>query len=349
MAITNAIYDAVPCTQENLARMFASYLGSGYISGYGSELEIVPADPAGMKIIVSDGRARVKGYWYIEDDEYELPISENTTGSTRYDRVIVRLEETSPGQLSPRILEGTAGSGLPALATDGTEISLASIVIVSGESTITASEITSERDDPSLCGIAGQKPFKFSAIESPTTDIDLNGYTAINLDTPTSDTDGVTKAYFETKLVGGYFGTNRGQAFPWPFSTIPTGYLEWNGQSLLRASYPELFAAYGTTYGAADGTHFNLPKRAGKVAMGATTGFGTSVGAKTVALTASTMPPHAHPYGGNTIPLLAVTYGLPYYATITATSTGATGTTGSSTAHNNLQPYITLKWIVWGS
>jgi len=39
----------------------------------------------------------------------------------------------------------------------------------------------------------------------------------------------------------------------------PAGWLVCDGTSLLRASYPSLFAAIGTTYGAVDGTHFNLP------------------------------------------------------------------------------------------
>ena len=43
----------------------------------------------------------------------------------------------------------------------------------------------------------------------------------------------------------------------------PTGYLLQNGASLLRADYPALFAAIGTTYGAVDGTHFTLPTASG--------------------------------------------------------------------------------------
>jgi microcystin-dependent protein len=45
----------------------------------------------------------------------------------------------------------------------------------------------------------------------------------------------------------------------WPLETIPTGYLECDGASLLRASYADLFTAIGVAYGNADGTHFNVP------------------------------------------------------------------------------------------
>lgn len=42
-------------------------------------------------------------------------------------------------------------------------------------------------------------------------------------------------------------------------TTVPTGWLECNSASVLRADYPDLFTAIGTTWGAADATHFTLP------------------------------------------------------------------------------------------
>ena len=59
-----------------------------------------------------------------------------------------------------------------------------------------------------------------------------------------------------------------GALMPYAGSAAPTGWLLCQGQSLLRASYPSLFAAIGTTYGAADGTHFTLPDMRGRVPIG---------------------------------------------------------------------------------
>lgn len=39
----------------------------------------------------------------------------------------------------------------------------------------------------------------------------------------------------------------------------PAGYLPCDGRSLLRSDYPDLFKKIGTTYGAEDDEHFNLP------------------------------------------------------------------------------------------
>jgi microcystin-dependent protein len=43
------------------------------------------------------------------------------------------------------------------------------------------------------------------------------------------------------------------------------------GQSVLRATYPNLFSAIGTTFGAADGTHFTLPDMRNRFPIGAGT------------------------------------------------------------------------------
>jgi len=57
--------------------------------------------------------------------------------------------------------------------------------------------------------------------------------------------------------------------FAGPIANIPAGYLLCNGASLLRSSYAALFSAIGTIYGAADGTHFNIPDYRDKMIVGA--------------------------------------------------------------------------------
>lgn len=53
-------------------------------------------------------------------------------------------------------------------------------------------------------------------------------------------------------------------------ATVPTGTLFCNGASLLRAgAFAALFAKIGTIWGAADGTHFNIPDSRGRFPAGA--------------------------------------------------------------------------------
>jgi microcystin-dependent protein len=50
-----------------------------------------------------------------------------------------------------------------------------------------------------------------------------------------------------------------GKLAPAAYTAVKPGELACNGASLLRTDYPDLFTAIGTTWGAADGTHFTLP------------------------------------------------------------------------------------------
>lgn len=55
-------------------------------------------------------------------------------------------------------------------------------------------------------------------------------------------------------------------------TTPPAGYLKCDGAAVGRETYPELFAAIGTTFGAGDGeTTFNLPNLIGRFAEGSAT------------------------------------------------------------------------------
>jgi len=70
------------------------------------------------------------------------------------------------------------------------------------------------------------------------------------------------------QLAASNVGVPAGAEMLWPTETAPTGWLEENGASLLRADYAALFAVIGTMYGTADGTHFNLPDMRGRFPRG---------------------------------------------------------------------------------
>lgn len=57
-------------------------------------------------------------------------------------------------------------------------------------------------------------------------------------------------------------------------ASAPSGWLLCDGASYLRADYAALFAVIGTTYGSADGTHFNVPDFRGRSPIGVGTGTG---------------------------------------------------------------------------
>ena len=141
-------------------------------------------------------------------------------------------------------------------------------------------------------------------------------------------------------------------------ASAPDGWLLCDGQAVSRTTYEVLFTAISTTYGAGNGsTTFNVPNLKGRVPVGVDSGqtefdtLGETGGAKTHTLTNAEAPSHNHSvrsqsgnYPSSNFADLgfmrsgASNYGLDNGANI--------GPSGGDGAHNNLQPYIALNYIV---
>ena len=159
--------------------------------------------------------------------------------------------------------------------------------------------------------------------------------------------------------------------------TAPTGYLIADGALVSRTTYSALFAVIGTMHGEGDGfTTFNLPSLSGRVIVGfdaTQTEFdamGETGGAKTHILSAAEMPSHTHIQNAHNHIQDAHDHSLPHAqvgaagAEVYPVATGVGGTrsglatatnqaatavnqaTGGGGAHNNLQPYIVLRYII---
>jgi microcystin-dependent protein len=127
-------------------------------------------------------------------------------------------------------------------------------------------------------------------------------------------------------------------------TTAPDGWLLADGSSLLRATYPNLFAVIGVSYGSADGTHFTLPDLRGRnILMASTTANIKQTGGESNhTLTTAELAAHTHgiPSGGGASP-----------TSFTSTSNQASAfvqsaSAGGDQAHNVLDPYIVLEYII---
>ena len=151
-----------------------------------------------------------------------------------------------------------------------------------------------------------------------------------------------------------------GMIAPFAGSSAPAGWLVCDGSAVSQSIYSTLYALIGTTYGNPGGGNFNLPNLKGSVVVGydaTQTEFNTIAktgGEKTHTLILSEAPAHAHntPSGSNGI----YSYGATIKG-ITASNVGADDGTlyangipmdsqGGGGAHNNLQPYMALNYII---
>lgn len=163
---------------------------------------------------------------------------------------------------------------------------------------------------------------------------------------------GITTCTGALNANGGFNLLGAGMIAYYGGATAPTGWLECNGAAVSRTTYATLYAIIGTTFGAGDGsTTFNVPQQARNVLVGKG-GAGTATlantigslgGTETHTLITAEMPAHTHTVG--------VANSASYAAggSTAAVVTGAalsTTSTGSGTAHNNLQPSLVVMMIV---
>ncbi len=179
-----------------------------------------------------------------------------------------------------------------------------------------------------------------------------------------------TKYDFSGANLTGIEGIPTATIVPWSSSSVPTGFLECNGQAVSRSTYSALFAIVGTTYGAGDGSStFLVPDLQDNVAVGksnnkalASTGGANTVqstgnvGGSTANATLSTsqLASHSHTTGAQ------VNSGSPPGARPEASqSTHPTSSTGSGSGHSHnmsanftgdatsvLQPFLTIIYII---
>lgn len=167
-------------------------------------------------------------------------------------------------------------------------------------------------------------------------------------------------------------GINTGLIIPWGSASIPSGFLECNGQSISTSTYAALFAVIGYTYGGS-GASFNVPDLTDRTVVNKsnTKSLAQTGGANTVAKTGNVSGS-----AGNTIITIPEMPAHTHMATFDVGSggmstsmcgdssvTGRTGqtsaTAGSDQAHNHnltatftgsadsvLQPYIVMVYII---
>jgi len=152
---------------------------------------------------------------------------------------------------------------------------------------------------------------------------------------------------------------------------VPTGWLNCDGSLLSRTTYPDLFSAIAYTYGGSDAS-FNLPDLRGRACIGAGQGVGLTNralgsigGSETHTLISDEMPSHNHGItdpghthtwnnglegddsgNGGSNAEYTRTGGSVTDAILNATTGISINNTGGGGAHNNMQPFLALRFLI---
>jgi microcystin-dependent protein len=199
--------------------------------------------------------------------------------------------------------------------------------------------------------------------------IDMSGLPVKNLAMPVAANDAAPKAYVDSRTSSGAIPA--GVIWEDAGITAPAGWLPCDGAVYLRTDYPALFARIGTSYntGGESASQFRVPSKVGRVGVGvdpSQTEFaavGRFGGAKVHILSAAELPSHNHTFQGGSHTFTWGAGGLAASVHVQnaiaaqgnppsnnlVTSQGywsQTNYSGGGAAHNNLQPYITLNYII---
>lgn len=145
-----------------------------------------------------------------------------------------------------------------------------------------------------------------------------------------------------------------GACSPWLGTTAPTNWVLMYGQTIASAQtlYPALWTNIATTW--RSGSSLLVPDLRGRVPvaldnmggvdagrLAAANTMGGTGGAETHTLTTAQMPAHQHGTGSTTFGAGFIDFGPGGLGTLSQTDSQ-----GGGGAHNNMQPYILLNWIL---
>jgi len=130
--------------------------------------------------------------------------------------------------------------------------------------------------------------------------------------------------------------------------SLPAGWLECNGDPYPKLSFPDLYAAIGDTFGAGEYT-FNVPNLARRVVVG--TGgdwdLGDNGGEENHTLSIDEMPAHRHIIYRVLSSFASGTARSGIHNEDQGASNNLTGYEGGDLPHNNLQPYLVLRYAIY--
>jgi len=193
-----------------LSRILSKHIRDGIVHGDGNEMAVSASDPPAMTVEVATGTAMVQGRFCENDAALTLPVTTAHATYPRIDRVVVRLN-ASPGRtIDILVKKGTpAPSPVPPGLTrtpETWELSLAQISVAAGATMVQAANITDERGNASLCGVAAPVYVPSSQVEVVGA-INMQSNALTGLPAPSGATDAARKGYVDTEIaraIGGF-------------------------------------------------------------------------------------------------------------------------------------------------
>jgi hypothetical protein len=145
-------------SSADFRRIFSRAAQNGIVKGDEDELQVVARIPAEMAVEVGLGSAFIEGGWIqVYSSPEVLSITTANPLNPRIDRVVIRLDSTA------RTISLGVKAGTPAVvpvppslerSASVWELSLAQVLVGAAAAQVASDDITDERHDPAVCGVA---------------------------------------------------------------------------------------------------------------------------------------------------------------------------------------------------
>lgn len=134
MTITSYPFENADTDESQYTLLFREFAGSGVLDSYGGSGLLVTGSGSSLQVSIAAGDAIVRGHMARNDAAITVNVDTNSSGSTRFDRIVLRLDP-SANEVNYYYKKPSVGAGPPTLDQSDTsvyELPLARITVANG-------------------------------------------------------------------------------------------------------------------------------------------------------------------------------------------------------------------------
>lgn len=146
MAQTSYPFAGAPASTElEWSRMARRWQIDGVISDDPASTALKVTGNSTSNVTLAAGEALVNGFYYKNSADLAIAVPANGGGSTRVDRVVLRVSQTANSVTAVYVTGGTSAPALAIDEADVYEMSLAQVSVAAGSSIATAANVVDQR------------------------------------------------------------------------------------------------------------------------------------------------------------------------------------------------------------
>lgn len=143
MTISSFPFENADTDESQYTLLFREFVGSGVLDSYDGVGLSVAGSGSALQVTLAPGDAIVRGFMMRNDADYVINVDANSSGATRYDRIVLRLDPAA-NSIVPAYVKPPSGAG-PQTAeqtdTAAYELPIARITVANGATNLSGAVV----------------------------------------------------------------------------------------------------------------------------------------------------------------------------------------------------------------